>query len=271
MNRSGTLTINTSCTSTFSPTASVSVSPQTAAATTALTTTITVPAGSQELSRVRLSLPAGLIAKIDGHAKCSIAAANAGTCQAAAKIGTLAAKAGQGTTPATFSGGSVYLTDAPGSGDIAGLAVELPVKVGDVGGSPIVDLGKVTAVGGIALRTDYGIDIDMAVPTSLQGIPMYTRELTLVIDEAGFMVNPPTCSGNAVTGTLNSAQSGSAAVSTSLTVSGCAGASFNPSVAFSASPDQPATASAFTTTLTLPGATSRRSRRRSSPSRPACR
>ncbi len=252
VNRSGTLTINTSCTSTFSPTASVSVSPQTAAATTALTTTISVPVSSQELSRVRLSLPAGLIANIDGHAKCSIANANAGTCQTAAKIGTLAAKAGQGTTPGTFSGGSVYLTDAPGSGDIAGLAVELPVKVGDVGGSPIVDLGKVTAVGGISLRTDYGIDIDMAVPTSLKGIPMYTRELTLAINEAGFMVNPPTCTGNAVTGTLNSAQSGSAAVSTSLTVSGCASTSFSPSVAFSASPAQPAAASAFTTTLTLP-------------------
>ncbi len=164
MSRTGTLSITQNCTSGFAPTVAVSSSPDTAAATTALTTTITLPQRSQELNRVRLSLPAGLIAKVDGHARCSIADANAGTCQAAAKIGSITAKAGQGTTPASFGGGSVYLTDAPSSGDLVGLAVELPVKVGNVSGQPIVDLGKVTAVGGIALRTDYGIDIDIAVP-----------------------------------------------------------------------------------------------------------
>ncbi len=91
----------------------------------------------------------------------------------------------------------MYLTDAPSSGDLVGLAVELPVKVGNVSGQPIVDLGKVTAVGASRCAPDYGIDIDIAVPTRVKGIPIYTRELQLVIDEAGFMVNPPSCSGNA--------------------------------------------------------------------------
>ncbi len=252
--RSGTLTIDQNCGAAgFTPTSTtVTTSPTTAAAATSMLTTITLPEGQQELSRVRLSLPAGLIAKIDGRQRCSVAAATAGTCAAGSKIGTLTAKAGQGATPATFSGGTVYLTDAPGAGDLVGLAIELPVKVGSVGGNAIVDLGKLTAVGGISLRTDYGIDIDMAVPTKIKGIPTYLRQIALNINEPGFMVNPATCTGNAYSGTLNAVQGGSAPISGSLSVTGCAGASFNPSVAFSAAPARPAASSAFTTTISVP-------------------
>lgn len=251
--RSGTLTIDQNCgASTFTPATTVTTSPTQAGNPTTLQTKITLPEGGQELNRVRLSLPAGLIANIDGHQRCSIAAANAGTCAAASKIGTLAAKAGQGSTGATYTGGSVYLTDAPGAGDLVGLAVELPAKVGSVGGNAIVDLGKVVATGGISLRTDYGIDIDIAVPTKVRGIPLYLRELNLDINESGFMVNPASCSGNSYGGTLNSAQSGSASVNGSLSVTGCTGGTFNPAVAFSAAPARPAAASAFTTTLTVP-------------------
>ncbi len=250
---SGTLTINQNCGAPgFAPTVALTTAPTQAGAATTLQTKITLPEGGQELSRVRLSLPAGLIAKVDAHARCSVAAANAGTCAASAKIGTLTAKAGQGATGATFSGGSVYLTDAPGSGDLVGLAVELPARVGSAGGNAIVDLGKVTAVGGLALRTDYGIDLDMTVPTKVKGIPLYLRELTLDIDEAGFMVNPSTCSGNGYSGTLSAVQGGSAPATGSLAVTGCSSAAFNPSVAFSAAPARPAAASAFTTTINVP-------------------
>ncbi|MBJ7471093.1 MAG: hypothetical protein JHD16_07310, partial [Solirubrobacteraceae bacterium] len=251
--RSGTLTIDQNCGAPgFTPAATVSTTPTTAAAATSLQTTITLPEGQQEMSRVRLSLPAGLIAKVDGRQRCSLAAANAGTCASGSKIGTLTAKAGQGGAPATFSGGSVYLTDAPGAGDLVGLAIELPVQVGTVSGNPIVDLGKITAVGGISLRTDYGIDIDMAVPTRVKGIPAYLREIALNINEPGFMVNPATCSGNTYSGTLNAVQGGSAPISGSLSVTGCSGTAFNPAVAFSAAPARPAAASAFTTTITVP-------------------
>ncbi len=256
VSRSATLTIDQDCgnASQFAPTTTVTTAPNQAAAATALTTKITVPSGQQELDRVRLSLPAGLIAKIDGHAKCSTASANAGTCAAASKIGTISAKAGQGDVPGTFSGGSVYLADAPSAGDLVGLAIELPVQVGKVGPDAIVDLGKVTVIGGIKLRQDYGIDIDVPVPTKVKGIPMHLRELTLAIDESGFMINPATCTGNDVTGTLNAAQGGSAPVSTSLSVTNCAAAAFNPAVAFSASPAKPAASAAFTTELTVPAA-----------------
>ena len=251
--RSGTLTIDQNCgASTFTPSTTLTTSPTQAGNPTTLQTKITLPEGGQELNRVRLSLPAGLIANIDGHQRCSLAAAGNGTCAAASKIGTLTAKAGQGSTGATYTGGSVYLTDAPGAGDLVGLAVELPAKVGTVGGNAIVDLGKVTATGGISLRTDYGIDIDIAVPTKVRGIPLYLRELNLDINEAGFMVNPAVCSGNAYSGALNSAQSGSAAVGGNLSVTGCTGGTFNPTVAFSAAPARPAASSAFTTTLAVP-------------------
>lgn len=253
--RNANLLIDEDCTRSgqFTPATTVTTSPTTAAAATSLTTRVVLPAGQQELDRVRLSLPKGLIAKIDGRQRCSIAAANAGTCAAASQIGVVTAKAGQGDVPGTFTG-KVFLADVPAShpNALVGLAIELPILVGKVGATPIVDLGKVTSIGAITLRTDYGIDVDVAVPTEVRGIPAYLREFTLNVNEPGFMINPPTCTGNDVTGTLNAKQGGSAPVSSSLTVSGCAAAAFNPQVAFSATPDQPAAQSSLRTTLTLP-------------------
>ncbi|MBJ7471092.1 MAG: hypothetical protein JHD16_07305, partial [Solirubrobacteraceae bacterium] len=251
-NRTATLTIDQSCgnAGSFGATGSVALSSVSAGADTNLTATINVPAGHRELSKVELALPAGLLANIDGKTRCSVAAAQAGTCSAATEIGTVSAQAGQGTTPGAFTGGKVYLVDAPGSGDIVGLGISIPVVVGPV------DLGKVNVVASVKVRPDYGIDITADVPTTVQGIPMYLRQLQIVVNEPGLMFNPSTCGTKTTNLQLTSASYGgsssTAGDSSSQTIVNCDQLAFNPTLAFSAAPAKAGGSAAFTTRITLP-------------------
>ncbi len=115
---------------------------------------------------------------------------------------------------------------------MVGLGISLPVQVGPV------DLGKVNVVAGVKLRSDYGIDITADVPTSIKGIPMYLRQLTVNVNKAGFLFNPSTCATRSAGLTMTSASyagaSSSANASSSLTFTQCANLGFSPTVGFSA-------------------------------------
>ena len=114
--------------------------------------TFNVPSGHQELNHIQVSLPAGLLARINGMPTCSAAQAAANACPAATQIGGVSALAGQGASPGSFTG-SVYLADAPSSSDLVGLAISLPVQVGPI------NLGFVNVMADVRLRSDYGIDV----------------------------------------------------------------------------------------------------------------
>ncbi|MBO9531581.1 MAG: hypothetical protein J7513_01220, partial [Solirubrobacteraceae bacterium] len=252
--RTGNLVINAGCgnENAFAPTGSVTLSTLAAGQDASLTTVVNVPSGGRELAHVDVSLPAGLLANIQGKTRCTVAQAQAGTCAAATEIGTVTAEAGQGTTPGTFSGGKVYLVDAPSSSDVVGLGISIPVQVGPV------DLGKVNVVGTVKLRGDYGIDISADVPTSIKGIPMYLRKLTIAITKSGLLFNPSTCGSKTATLSMRSASySGATSTgsdSSTFTIANCAALGFDPSIAFSGSPSQAGGASAFTTTVNVPSA-----------------
>ncbi len=197
-----------------------------------------IPQRHRALDNLTLSLPAGLLANIDGLPRCSIAAANAGTCAVNTKIGSVVAKAGQGTNPGTFNG-DLYLTDAPSAGDIVGIAVDLPAVVGPV------DLGVVTTIADVKLRpSDYGIDVIAAVPTSVQGIPLHLQQLKLTVDKANFLTNPPPAA-RPTPSRRCMARAAATSRATRRSGDGCAALGFNPSVSFSASPAQAAGAAAF--------------------------
>ncbi len=247
----GTLNINQDCgdATSFAPTLGVTVNPTTAGRNTTLTTQIDIPQRHRELDQVTLRLPPGLIANIDGATRCTIAQATSNTCPVASRIGSAETKAGQGNVPGTFTG-DIYLTDAPSAGDVVGLAIEVPAVVGPV------DLGKVTALASIKLRpADYGLDVVAAVPTSQKGVPLYLQRLKLTIDKSGFLQNPSNCDSYLITSTLRSAGGSTASPSVPFQPTGCAGLGFNPTVAFSASPDQAAGAAALTTSITAPANT----------------
>ncbi len=130
VNRSGSLAITQNCgnATSFAATGSISLSDLRAGQDTNLTTVVNVPAGHRELAKVNISLPAGLLAKIDGAARCSVSAAQAGTCSAATEIGTISAEAGQGTTPDVFNG-KAYLVDAPTSADMVAIGLSIRCRL----------------------------------------------------------------------------------------------------------------------------------------------
>ncbi|MDQ8045562.1 MAG: hypothetical protein REI11_13235, partial [Patulibacter sp.] len=183
----------------FHPTIAMTDSPQTAGAATTGTTTIDLPIGDEPLTHVKVSLPPGLLANIAGITRCTASQVSADSCPAASQVGTVKSLAGQSSVPGQFSG-AVYLTDAPTSGSLVGIYVRVPVVVGPI----VVDTLKIQ--GAINLRPDYGIDVVSDIPDQVRGLQLDQQELQLVFDKSGFLVNPPVCSGNTISGDFSSKQ-----------------------------------------------------------------
>ncbi|MDO9355910.1 MAG: hypothetical protein Q7T55_19590 [Solirubrobacteraceae bacterium] len=231
----------------FRPTIGMTTSPTTAGAATTGTTTIDLPIGDEALTSVTASLPPGLLANIKSVPRCTIAQVQADACTGAAQVGSVRSLAGQSTVPGGFDG-AVYLTDAPAasSNAIAGLYIRVPVVVGPI----VVDTLKIQ--GTIRLRPDYGIDVVSAIPDTVRGLQLDQQKLTLTFNRANFMVNPPVCSGNTISGAFGSAQSSNRTISSPMTVTGCDQMVFDPSVSFSTSTSSARAAASLTTTVTIP-------------------
>lgn len=249
--RSADYVVSTNCPTpgSFRPTLAMTTSPTQAGATTTGTTTIDLPVGDEPMAQTRVSLPPGMLANLDGVPRCSTAQASAGSCPLASRIGGVTSLAGQSPVPGSF-GGNVYLTDAPTDDALAGLFIDVPVQVGPI----YVDDLKITA--SLILRPDYGVDVVSSIPETVRGLQLDQQQLKLIFDRANFLTNPPTCSGNTVSGAFESVEGTKKTVSSPLNVTGCGALEFNPTIAFSASPSSATAASSLTTTVTMPPSTS---------------
>ena len=234
---------------TFRPTLAMTTAPTQAGAATTGTTTIDLPVGDEPMSKVRVSLPPGMLANLDGVPRCTKAQSSAGSCPLASRIGSVTSLAGQSSVPGQF-GGNVYLSDAPTDDALAGLFIDVPVQVGPI----YLDDLQITA--SLILRPDYGVDVVSSIPETVRGLQLDQQQLKLIFDRANFLTNPPTCSGNTVSGAFESVEGTKKTVSSPLTVTGCEALEFNPTIAFSASPASATAASSLTTTVTMPPSTS---------------
>ncbi len=233
---------------TFRPTIGMTTSPTQAGATTTGTTTINLPIGDEPYTHMTASLPAGMIANIDGVSRCTLAQVSADNCAAGTSVGTVAALSGQVATPGTFNG-TVYLTDAPDSQSIAGLYIRVPVQVGPI----VISTLKIQA--SIRLRSDFGVDVVSDVPEDVRKLALDMQRLQLVFNKAGFLVNPPVCSGNTINGNFDSSLGTNDTDSSAITVTGCASLAFSPSLSFTATPASAAGSSAFTASVSIPAST----------------
>jgi hypothetical protein len=232
----------------FRPTIGMTTSPSTAGAATTGTTTIDLPVGDEPMTKVKVSLPPGMLAVIKGQDRCTLAQVTADSCPAATQVGTVASLVGQTTVPGQFNG-TVSLTDAPNSDSIVGLYIRVPVQVGPI----VVDTLKIQA--GLSLRSDYGVDVVSSIPETLRGLQLDQQRLQLVFNKANFLMNPPTCTGNTLTGAFTSSLNTAATSTSSVAVTGCSSMKFQPTVAFSSSTGSATAASALTTTVTIPAST----------------
>lgn len=194
--------------------------------------------GSQNLSRLNVSMPKGVLAKLAGVSYCpetAIAAAQSKTnpsegtaelrspsCPATSKVGTVTVQAGAGSAPLQVQG-NAYLA-GPYRGASISLAVVTPAVAGPF------DLGVVVVR--IPLQVNHRSAQVTAVsdrfPTVLHGIPLDIRAVTVALDRDHFGINPTSCAPMAATGEAISTSGRSAALSDRFQVGGCAGLGFRP-------------------------------------------
>jgi hypothetical protein len=214
----------TGCPATIPFALSQTTSNQTANAggNTSYTFSLTRPEGNQYLSRVKTTLPAGLVGQIPKATQCTDAQATANACPDSSKIGTATAISGSGPTPFTFGGGSVYLT-GPYKGAPFGLSIVVPAVAGPFNLGPVTTRAAIT-IDPYTARVTTTADL----PTIVKGIPIRLRGVTVAINKQGFLLNPTSCAAMATDSTLTSTFGATQNLSSPFQVGNCNALKFKP-------------------------------------------
>jgi hypothetical protein len=181
----------------------------------------------EELRRVTVRLPRGLLGRLADVVLCSDGDASAGTCPEASLIGHVVAGAGAGPLPFYIGGGRVYLT-GPYGGAPFGLSVAVPAVAGPF------DLGLVVVRAAVFVdrRTAAVRAVTDPLPVILQGIPLQLRDVRVAVDRPGFMVLPTGCGAKRVRGVLESVAGRVVGASARFQVGECARLPFHPRLRF---------------------------------------
>ncbi|HEX5926006.1 MAG TPA: hypothetical protein VFY45_19405 [Baekduia sp.] len=219
----------------FAPVLDAGAVSPTAGASSPFVLNLTRPDGTQELSGLDLTLPAGLLGRIADVPQCPEAQAAAGSCDAASRVGGVTVGAGAGATPVYLpqpgrTPTAVYLA-GPYKGAPFSLSIVVPAQAGPF------DLGTVVVRAALfvdPLDSHVTVKAD-PLPTILKGIPLKLRDVRVAIDRDGFMVNPTSCAPAQVKGDLTSAGGMTAALVSRFQVGDCASLALKPSLALTLS------------------------------------
>ena len=183
--------------------------------------------GEQWLRGLTAKLPQGLLASVRDVPLCSNAAADAGSCPASSKIGVVDAKAGAGNPFVLEEKGEVFLTQGYKGGEY-GLAVKIRPVAGPFRGE--MELSPVIVRQAIHVdRTTAQVTaVSDPFPLVHHGIPLRVREVTVLVNRGGFMVNPSNCSQKQTGASLVSDEGATANLGDPFQVSNCAGLEFKP-------------------------------------------
>ena len=238
--------INARCVPEFAPSFAAATSSPQAGGYSPLTLAFSRQDNEQEISKLTVTLPPGLTAKLAGVAKCSDAALQAAktdpsgaseianpSCPAASEIGTVQAGAGVGANPFLLSG-KAYLT-GPYNGAPLGLAVIVPAVAGPF------DLGNVV------VRTALNIDpndahvtavsdplptvVDASEPGHIDPFPVRMRSVTVNLNRNTYVLNPTNCNTMAIGATFGSTGGLTSSTSSRFQAGGCRELSFKPGFA----------------------------------------
>lgn len=181
----------------------------------------------EELRRVTVRLPRGLLGRLADAVLCAAADADAGTCPDASSIGHVVAGAGAGPLPFYVGGGRVYVT-GPYGGAPFGLSVVVPAVAGPF------DLGVVVVRAAVYVdrRTAALRAVTDPLPRVLEGIPLQLRDVRVAVDRPGFMVLPTGCGEKRVRGVVESTGGRVVGASTRFQVGSCSRLRFRPRLRF---------------------------------------
>ncbi len=186
--------------------------------------TLTVGRGDrqQDIARVQVHMPPGLLGMLSKVGLCGEGQANEGTCEAASELGSVNVAAGSGSHPLWVTG-KVYLT-GPYEGAPFGLSVVVPAVAGPFNlGNVIVrsriDIDLLTSA--VTITTD-------PLPQFKDGIPLRIQTLNVAVTREGFLFNPTHCTGLQVATSIDAAQGASASLTSPMSLEGCARLPFSP-------------------------------------------
>lgn len=205
-----------------------------AAAGTSFSSTVIRPDGSQELDRLVISPPPGLVASLRGVPYCSegqIAAATANSgraeqaapsCPPASRVGTTDTGAGAGGFPLYLSG-RLYLA-GPYKGAPLSIVAVTPGLAGPF------DLGNVVVRSALWIdpRTARLTAISDPIPRIVKGIPLRIRDVRIDLDRPGWARNPTNCDAMAVNSLASGSDGAVARPSNRFQVRGCESLGFRP-------------------------------------------
>ncbi len=203
----------------------------------------------QDLGRITMHMPPGLLGDLAKVPLCGEPEAGRGTCPAASQIGETTVAAGPGPDPLYVTGGKVYLTGPYGSGSF-GLSVVVPAVTGPF------NLGTVVVRAAIEINplTAALTVVSEPLPTILDGVPIQVKLVDVNINRPEFVFSPTSCEPTGINGTLSSTEGMSAQVSSRYQTADCAGLAFKPTfAAITVAHNTRTEGASLTTTLTYPG------------------
>lgn len=179
------------------------------------TMTATRADGEQDLARLKLDLPSGLLGALGRVPVCAEAQAASGTCGADTRLGSTTVAVGSGGAPFALPG-TVSLA-GPYKGQPFSLSVAVPAKAGPF------DLGMVV------VRSPLVIDANHArvsapvddLPQIVGGVPLRYRSISVTLDRPGFMWNATSCERQQIGATLASTAATSVARPVPYQAQGC--------------------------------------------------
>jgi hypothetical protein len=183
----------------------------------------------QNLARIQVKTPPGLLGTLSTVALCPEPQAAAGTCGAESLLGHVTVAVGAGATP-FYVTGKVYLSTAYNGGQF-GLSIVVPAVAGPYN------------LGTVVVRASVNVDPTTAaltvtsdpLPQILQGVPLLVRAVNVSIDRPNFMFNPTNCNPLAIEGTLSGALGAKVPFSEHFQVTNCAALHFKPKFTVSTS------------------------------------
>jgi hypothetical protein len=214
----------------FSPRLQVTPWDMKAGAFAPLSTVLTLASGEQGLSRLSVTMPPGVLAKLKGVELCSEPSAASGECPEASRVGGATVATGFGPNPLWVpqpgkSPTAAYLA-GPYQGAPYSLVVRVPAEAGPF------DLGDV--ITRIALHVDPATAQVTAasdpLPQMLEGIPIIYREVRVALDRPHFTINPTSCDPMQAVGSASSVEDATADLSSRFQVGGCEALPFKPSL-----------------------------------------
>ena len=229
----------------FSPSLTAGMTSIQAGGFSPFTMTMSRNDGDQTLQSIQLRMPPGLSGLLKGVELCPEPQADQGTCGPNSLIGETTVSVGVGGDPFSVKGGKVYLT-GPYRGAPFGLSIVNPAKAGpfDLANTkanhPACDCVLVRAKIEVdPITADLTITSDNTgpykIPTIIEGIPLEIKHVNVLVNRPGFTFNPTNCTPMAVTGSLDSAEGTSQALSVPFQVTNCAVLAFKPQLSVSVS------------------------------------